>query len=179
MTDTDAPTNWSGYDVPTLAAMLAEDHTRAWDQVTAWRTCYDLIATERSRIIQAASELATSWRPDQSTAAAAFLESVDMLTSSMNETAEAAIANSTAMSGVLTALAEARTAIDSIHAEWQTYAQRETVDPEVRMRTTLASVPSGWKASLNAEAHRVMVETDQTIFDNARRLMRVDVLDDR
>lgn len=164
------PTDWTGYDVPTIAAMLTEDHSRAWDQVTAWRTSYALITDERVRITTARAELEAAWPPAHSTASAVFFEAVDGLVRSMGETAEAALTNSNALSGVLAALAEAKTKVDTLHSTWRARASSST--PQENYPATAAD-PTAWQRDLNAQAHQIMTTTDQTIFENARRLVHV------
>lgn len=86
--------------------------------------------------------LAESWPPERSAAAAAFIDSIDMFTASMDETAEAAIANSTAMSGMLSALSEAKSAIDGMHEQWQTYARDAEFNARLVARSSYVNVPS-------------------------------------
>jgi hypothetical protein len=176
MTSPDVPTDWSEYDVPALAAMLAEDHSLAWDQVIAWRTSYELLSDESARLVKARAELADAWPPERSPAAAMYLSYLDLVIQSMADTGEAAITNSTSLSGVLLALAEAKAAIDRLHSTWQTYAAREQFNADPQRQPAYETAPTNWAQALNAQAHQHMAATDHTIFDNARRLITPNIM---
>ena len=171
-----ATTNWSSFDVPALAAMLAEDHSLAWDQVMAWRTAYDLVSSESRRLGRARAELADAWPPEHSPAAATYIGYIDELAASMATTGDAAIANSNVLATVLRVLGEARGNIELLHAKWQEYVKQEQFSQVPHAQAAYPPPPDNWAARLNAQAHQYMAETDQTIFESTRRLMEPQVL---
>lgn len=168
-------TDWTRYDVPALASFLTEDDTVSWHQVTAWQHTFELLSEQSVRLAQARAELADAWPPEKSEAASTFISFVDELTSSMNETSEIALTNRTALIGVLSALAEAREAIDGLHARWQAYTEMDRMAALSRVHAAPSQAPPNWRATLNAQAHRKMTETDQIVFENSNRMLAPDV----
>ena len=63
------------YDVPTLAAMLADDYADAWDQVLGCQVVSETIDASRQWPAKARAQLAEAWPPEHSPAALGFLTS--------------------------------------------------------------------------------------------------------
>jgi hypothetical protein len=159
MTDFPA-TDWSRYDVPTIAAMLlGDDDGESWRTVNAWLAAYETISVHQSQLTRAQTELSEAWPPDHSAAATAFLDMVGGLSASLAETADAAYGNARAVSNSLDALATARDTVASLHQQW--HAQAATSSPE----------GAAWAKDLNTKAQQIMRITDQAIFDNTQRLV--------
>ena len=165
----EGPTNWSLYDVPTIAAMLDEHYDEAWDQVMAWRYAYDTISEHRAQLSRARTELAAGWPPEQSIASERYFETIDGLDRSLADTSDAAIRNSNALADVLTALSQAKASIDWLHRSWKTNAIAPAMSSHggVPVETSINAV---LMVDLNAQAHEIMTKTDQTIFENTRQL---------
>ena len=166
------PTNWSLYDVPTIAAMLDEHYDEAWDQVMAWRYAYDTISEHRAQLSHARAELAAGWPPEQSIASERYFETIDGLDRSLADTSDAAIRNSNALADVLTALSQAKASIDWLHASWKTNVLTPTMSAQESgpIGTTMNAALI---VDLNAQAHEIMAKTDQVIFENTRQLSTI------
>jgi len=163
-------TDWSGFDVPSIAGMLADDQGDAWDQVTAWRAAYETISDHRSQLTRARAELADAWPPHSSPAAASYLNYVESLEYSMSATAEIAITNSSALLNILDALNYARSVVNGLHDQWRAHVVQDADTVAVTTHSPSDTASAAWAEHLNAQAHQTMTETDHIVFTNAQRL---------
>ncbi len=174
-------TPWDRYEVPALAGFLDEDLSPSWSQVTAWWLAHDLTAEHLRVMRQARDTIVRAWPPTVSEAAQAFVDQLDALIASMESMQEAAAANSQALGGILTVLAEAKNSVDVLHEQWKGVASTARIDAS--MAAGLASgdplefgqayAASKQKALLNAQARQVMRQTDQSAYEYLPRLVVV------
>lgn len=162
-------TDWTRYDVPTIASFLNEDLGTSWSQVLAWEQTFSLLNGHSSRLSLARDSLAESWPPDQSPASSAFMANVDQMVSSMADTADAAIINRDALMGVLSALESARVSVDQLHDKWHFYTDQEAINSTPHMLQV--RLPDNWRQKLNAEAQATMAATDQAIFESTQKMV--------
>ncbi len=166
--------HWTSLDVPAIAAALATDESGSWAQASAWERAFSVLNTHAAKVRIARDKLTESWPPEKSPAANAYMIRLDNLIASLTDSANAAIANRDALVGVLTALALARTRVQVLHEAWQEYSRRDnswhsfTGDGVVAITS-----PPGWAQDLNAKAHAVTAELDQTVFEYSQRFIPV------
>src|SRR4051794_36701659 len=114
--------DWSRYTVPQLHAQLSavtEDQlTRDWDQVSALQRTYELLSDHGSRLKVYRDELVSKWPLAENPAAAAYVATLDQLTSSIQTTADAAAKNHEALSGVIGSIVIAKARVKKIHDEY-------------------------------------------------------------
>jgi hypothetical protein len=114
--------DWSRYTVPQLHAQLSavtEDQlTRDWDQVSALQRTYELLSDHGARLKVYRDELVAKWPLEENPAAAAYVASLDQLTSSIQTTADAAARNHAALSGVIGSIVIAKSQVKKIHDEY-------------------------------------------------------------
>jgi hypothetical protein len=102
---------------------------------------------------------------------------LDNLIASLTDSANAAIANRDALVGVLTALALARTRVQVLHEAWQEYSRRDNSWHSFTSNGIVAiTSPPGWAQDLNAKAHAVTAELDQTVFEYSQRFVAVEAV---
>lgn len=164
-------TDWDKYQVPTLASITNEDLTRTWQQVGAWLSTADMIATTRRSMVGARADLAAAWPPETSEAAVIFYEMIDMIVGFMTDTENATRTNAAALGQTLDSMTATKDAVQQLHNTWQLY-QRQMRDAATPSQAqTDEGLPYNWTASLNAEAQGHMVATDQVVFDTTRSLI--------
>lgn len=164
-------TDWGTYDVPSIAAMLTDTNQDSWDQVSAWRTTAETLDAHQAAMAKAITQLAQTWPPDGSPAAAEYIGYAQALSASVAQTADAAYANSTALANALTALENAQARVGGLYRSWQQLPTETSDNTEGQSLTTQLR-----KAVLNTAARQVMYETDQIILESARRLQVPEVL---
>ena len=162
--------NWSEYDVPALASMLADNYADAWDQVLGWQVVSVTIDASRQWLATARAQLAEAWPPEHSPAAVAFLSYLDGLDTSMADTANVALTNGSARATVLTVLGEAHRSVDQLHQTWKARVVPAQPLATAAARFAAESAAAKWAADLNTQAHEVMTKTDQAIFESYRQL---------
>lgn len=165
-----ATTDWTEYQVPTLAEFLKDNLGPAQEQVGAWNIAHDSIGQAARRLLEARAALAEAWPPERSHAAAAYFHVVDELIFSMQATADAAIANRNALNNTLNALESARAKVDVLYSEWRAYAAHADTSGLSEQQDVTAG-GDAWAWDLNTEAQQHMVTTDEIIFDNTRALI--------
>lgn len=147
--------NWDAYDVPRIWQMVAgEDDERGWAQVNSWYRLQSAMDAQRERLIACKRSLEHRWPPKNSEAASAFIQYLDGLILSMDETAQAAASTARGLSGIMHALAKAKARVEPIHELWQQASS--DWKPELLF---------GDQEELNREARTVMAETDRAITD--------------
>ena len=157
--------HWTRLDVPAIAAALATDESGSWAQASAWERAFSVLNTHAAKVRIARDKLTESWPPEKSPAANAYMIRLDNLIASLTDSANAAIANRDALIGVLTALALARTRVQVLHEAWQEYSRRDNSRHSFTANGIVAiTSPPGWAQDLNAKAHAVSAELDQTVF---------------
>jgi hypothetical protein len=156
--------NWYHYSVPEIALMLDENFNNAWNQALAWQSASVTIDNHRQDLARARAELAVAWPTKHSSASVVYFEIIDALDRSMAETADAALANGQARSGVLDALGDAKVAIDRLNEMWSVRVGFAEAEPT--SNSGAESVVTG----LNDLAHQIMEQTDQRIFEHYRQL---------
>jgi hypothetical protein len=113
-------TNWYGYDVRQMWATLANQETDGhWQHVSGWRRTHELAGTHLSRLRTYRDGLIQAWPPEKSAASRAYVERLDYLISSVEQSFEAAIANRDALSGATGAIGGARRELKTIHDEYE------------------------------------------------------------
>jgi hypothetical protein len=162
-------TNWAGYDVPQLWAFLQYETTDPnFDQATAWRRTYELIAYYQSELRTKRDELVAKWSPQHSPAAQVFVQYVDDLLGSMDKTATQAYDNGDAIAGITLALADAKRKIGDLNNQWLDSEQKEKQPRMVAAgkggAISVPQVPANWRDQLKQEAAKVMYSTDTAVL---------------
>ncbi|MET8148454.1 hypothetical protein ACIBSW_32215 [Actinoplanes sp. NPDC049668] len=112
-------TPWSAYNTPRIWAMVeGEDDPESWRQVAALAAMAGLLDDQRKRLQSAKESLARAWPPEQNKAAAAFVDVIDDLLLNMAENKRIADSNAGALSQVLEALRQAKTAIEPLYQSY-------------------------------------------------------------
>ncbi|MGW4465650.1 hypothetical protein [Micromonospora sp. NPDC004704] len=113
-------TNWFNFDVRGMWATLENQQTDGhWQRVAGWRRTHELAGTHLSRLRSYREGLIQAWPPDKSAASRAYVERLDFLIQSVEQSYEAAIANRTALSGATSAISDARRELKTIHEEYE------------------------------------------------------------
>lgn len=113
-------TNWYNYDVKQMWATLENQETDGyWRHVSGWRRTHELAETHLSRLRTYRDGLIQAWPPEKSAASKAYVERLDFLISSVQQSYEAAVANRDALSGATGAISDARYKLKTIHDEYE------------------------------------------------------------
>ncbi|WP_329104425.1 hypothetical protein OG792_29655 [Micromonospora sp. NBC_01699] len=113
-------TNWYDYDVKQMWATLENQQTDGhWQHVTGWQRTHELAGTHMSRLRTYREGLIQAWPPEKSAASRAYVERLDFLIESVEQSYEAAIANRSALSGATSAISDARRELKTVHDEYE------------------------------------------------------------
>jgi hypothetical protein len=163
-------TPWASYSLPELVGFLAyENDDLSWAQASTWQKTSELLDYYQVELKQKRDELAARWPPERSPAAKVFIDFVDGMLRSMEQTSAEAYETSRGVAGITGALAEAKNTIDDLHRRWREYENREK-SPLVSFvdafpgGSSLTGVPSDWKRQLKAEATEVMYAADAAVL---------------
>ncbi|RKR88547.1 hypothetical protein BDK92_2875 [Micromonospora pisi] len=117
--DYSGSTNWFNYDVKQMWKTLENQETDGhWQRVAGWRRTHELAGTHLSRLRAYREGLIQAWPPEKSAASKAYVERLDYLIDSVEQSFEAAVANRDALSGATGAISDARRQLKSIHEEY-------------------------------------------------------------
>jgi hypothetical protein len=153
--------DWKPYDVPGLAALLAEQPTDSGTHAMAWQQAYETLTDQRQRIEAARAALAQAWPATPGNAAGSFFDQVDALTQAMSASAETAVNAHGALTGIVTVGDGATAKMDTLHQSWQ------------ENQATIGDVvpTDDWTQPLNDQAHTVMGQADAAIAEHATHLV--------
>ncbi|MEV4630953.1 hypothetical protein AB0J90_32275 [Micromonospora sp. NPDC049523] len=113
-------TNWFQYDVKQMWATLENQQSDGyWQHVTGWQRTHELAGTHMSRLRSYREGLIQAWPPEKSAASRAYVERLDFLIQSVEQSYEAAITNRSALSGATSAISDARRELKTIHDEYE------------------------------------------------------------
>ncbi|GII21012.1 hypothetical protein [Planosporangium mesophilum] len=166
-------TNWAAYDLPVLwNSIKDEGRPENYEQGTSWQRTYELLAYHMSELQRCRDDLAAKWPRDQSPAAGVFLDYIDNLMGSMKQMSEDALANSSAVTGISTALLTARGEIKKLNDQWQEYEHKEKNPDKLLGFIPLgADVPDDWRKDLRNQAAKHMVEADTQVFQHTSKMV--------
>ncbi|MFI6760210.1 hypothetical protein ACIBF5_13840 [Micromonospora sp. NPDC050417] len=117
--DYSGSTNWFNYDVKQMWKTLENQETDGhWQRVAGWRRTHELAGTHLSRLRAYREGLIQAWPPEKSAASRAYVERLDYLIDSVEQSFESAVANRDALSGATGAISDARRQLRSIHDEY-------------------------------------------------------------
>src|SRR6266508_3270024 len=177
-------TAWTSYTVPQLMSFLQwEDDDLSWSQASTWQKTSELISYYQSELQQRRNELAAKWPPERSPAAQVFVQYVDDLLASMQQTSLQAYDNATAVSGITAALATAKREITELNKTWQ-----ENENKEKHPRIVAAGkggaisspqVEANWRDQMKQAAAGVMEASDTAVFDHTTKLQVPDPYEPR
>jgi hypothetical protein len=159
-----------------LAGFVSEDQSTSWAQVSAWWQAHDLTRNHLAVLRQARETIVRAWPPQVNQASAVFLEHVDALIASMENTVVAAEANGRALKGILTVLENTKETLADLHERWQRQERSQWTQATSAMSAlggstagmvdgAMALAASDEKARLNAQAQAVMRATDQAAYE--------------
>jgi hypothetical protein len=112
-------TNWGAYNAPAIWEMVAgEDDPEGWRQVNAWGNFEQAVAAQRKRLVDCRRALMDKWPPDSSEASRAFIQQLDELIASMDQSLQAASSTARGLAGIMQALANARRELEPIKREY-------------------------------------------------------------
>lgn len=112
-------TNWFNFDVAGMWRTLENQETDGhWQRVAGWRRTHELAGTHLSRLRSYREGLIQAWPPEKSAASKAYVERLDYLINSVEQSYEAAVANRDAMAGATGAIADARRQLKPLHDEY-------------------------------------------------------------
>jgi len=168
-------TAWTSYTVPQLMSFLQwEDDDLSWSQASTWQKTSELISYYQSELQQRRNELAAKWPPERSPAAQVFVQYVDDLLTSMQQTSLQAYTNSGAVAGITAALAEAKRKITTLNTTWQENENKEK-HPRIIAAGKGGAISSpqvapNWRDQMKQEAAKVMEAADTAVFDHTTKL---------
>lgn len=144
-------TNWDGYDVPALWAMVESEQDWAnREQVQAWMRMHDLLVSHQENLQRIRKAVADRWPPEGSGAARQVLARLDDLVSAAQTGSYAARSNASALSLLTDSLLEAKADIEPLHAQWQT-------------------APPNQREGLNRQARAIMAQTDKRVAEHGNQ----------
>ena len=109
--------DWSAYNLPAIWSMIDKENVcNGADQVLAWDGLAASVRDQRERLLAATERLAAIWPPDKNASAQVYLDQVNALARSMQQTLVKAEDTKAGLNGVITALGEAQMTIRSLAA---------------------------------------------------------------
>jgi hypothetical protein len=172
-------TNWAALDVPTIWSTVSDEGDAvSYMQVTAWRETSEAIDRHATALRTARDELATGWPPDKNTAAQEFFDKVESVLLVMDMYSAIASTNASALHGIVGALDEAKTKMQTLNTEWtqrKSAQGKESTFNKVLDVATFWSDENQWKEDLNKKAATVMVSADSTIAENRQNMIAPDI----
>ncbi|NJC70335.1 hypothetical protein HC031_11520 [Planosporangium thailandense] len=120
--DVSGGTAWEMYDIHTIHSMVdgvTDDQIQtSWDQVMAWRKTQQLLDEHAATLTRYRQDLVGSWSPEKNAASAAFVQYVDDLIQSLQQSSKAADDNVRALSELTSAVETARTEVKKAYQEY-------------------------------------------------------------
>ncbi|SDT76476.1 hypothetical protein SAMN04489716_7633 [Actinoplanes derwentensis] len=111
--------NWSSSDLPYMWEMVSGHESGPYQPaVDGWRRSYELVLIHRTRVEAYKDKLIQAWPPERNKAARAYVERLDQLIESLNETYEASVANYTTFSSAISAVASAKSNMKPLQEEF-------------------------------------------------------------
>ncbi|HEY0000008.1 MAG TPA: hypothetical protein VGB74_06110, partial [Actinoplanes sp.] len=108
-------TNWNIYNLPAIADMLrGENVCTAADRVLAWEGLATSVREQHRRLVKAGEDLAAVWPPEKNASALLFLNEIDRLAASMQETLTYAEDTRVGLRGVTEAIGAAQTTVRTL-----------------------------------------------------------------
>src|SRR3712207_425358 len=114
-------TDFWNWDIEMMWKALA-DHEPGethWTLQNSWRSTHELILTHKSRVESYRDKLTEAWPPEKNAAAAAYIERLNRLVQSLDETYNAAVANDSALSGAISAIGGQRRALKRVYDQYK------------------------------------------------------------
>jgi uncharacterized protein YukE len=158
--------------VPQLWALAQLEGDPATEkQVAAWKETARSVDTHLSELRKAASELALAWPPDKSTAAQSFLDSINDLMKSMEQTCRAAGNTAAALNGINQIINETKVELGKLNDEWQKKAAKEHENNTDSVKDTVVKffteddLPDNWRDQLNQKAAKELDKLDNQVAE--------------
>jgi hypothetical protein len=105
--------------LPQLLAMVSKDpHAQAAEQLGSWHRQAELLKAHRERLRVLRTELETSWPPERSEAAQAFILRVTEMIEAMDDTEVAARQIRSGLNQIAEALSQARVELQALHDQY-------------------------------------------------------------
>jgi hypothetical protein len=112
-------TNFWAYEVEDMWAMLKDHETdNHWKQISGWQKSFELTSTHLFRLKDYRDNLVQAWSPKKSNAAKAYVDRLDYLIESVQQTYDTAISNYTTASGAIGALTTARYELEQVYNDY-------------------------------------------------------------
>ncbi|WP_144119726.1 hypothetical protein [Catellatospora sichuanensis] len=154
-------TNWDRYDIPRIwDGVSCVSRSETWDQAQSIGRQADQLNAQADDLERLRERLAAAWSGGQTPAAAAALERISLLISSLRADALAATTTARGVNGVLEAMAAARQKLAPIVNEY--------------LEITNEHHPYAWRheaTRLNEQAREVMMATEQAIRDHRKNII--------
>ncbi|MET8154284.1 hypothetical protein ACIBSW_34905 [Actinoplanes sp. NPDC049668] len=110
--------DWDAYNLPAIWSMIQPENSCAGaDRVLSWLNLASACREQHRRLLAAREELAEVWPPGSNASARVFLERLDLLAASLDETLNRAEQTRVGLQGVVDALGAAQTTIRPLVAE--------------------------------------------------------------
>jgi len=110
--------NWDAYNLPAIWSMIQNENAcTGADRVLAWQNLATTVRDQHRRLLAARESLAAVWPPEQNTSARVFMEHLDLLAASMDQTLTYAEDTRVGLQGVITAIGAAQSTIRPLVAE--------------------------------------------------------------
>jgi len=117
-------TDWASMTVEQMQALIRNPETdKYYALLTGWSQSYQLIIDHMSQVQGYRNSLAEVWPPEKSAASAAYLDRLDDLINSLDETYEAAMANHDAFASATLSISLAQHDMQKIYDEHQANSQ--------------------------------------------------------
>lgn len=176
-------TDWNSKDVRYMWSAIADQDTdKHYDVVSGWRQTADLTLTHLGQVRMYRDNLASVWPPSKSPAAAAYIDRLDSLITSLQATHDAASANYTAFATVTLTLSLARNKLKPIadqyeanekaNLAWQAKIDAQTVDPTEPPKISFPPVSSVQQEQLNNQARVIMYDLSSTVISGQSALQK-------
>lgn len=171
-------TNWYQYDTEAMWRMLENQQTdNHWRHAAGWRKTSELASRHMSRLRQYRDGLAEAWPPERSAAARAYIERLDYLISTVQQTYEIASANYTAFTGATGALGSSRRELKEIYDEYVAKkATKAQQDQRAASGTpTPSPSPSGERPVTQADLERLNNRARSIMYSLSGELVQAQV----
>jgi hypothetical protein len=177
-------TDWSRYTVPQLWQLLSSDDGEITDeQISTWDALYRDMQAQATRLDAIRTRIESTWPPERSPAARAFSDLLADIRDSTRSTAEAAVANGSALRAISGAVRQTRGKLTQLMGEyWDDAAARRTYEREVSgFERFWDSMPWAddeqrmWQVHhhvLSEQGRAAMRDLDQTAFEAQSKMMQ-------
>ncbi|TMM33699.1 MAG: hypothetical protein E6F99_22935 [Actinobacteria bacterium] len=173
-------TDWSTKTVAQMWQMIA-DHRQdiGYVQAAAWDRTRELVDHHMSRLRAYREDLANTWNPATSPAAAAYFAKVDELIDSMTTVCDTSASTGAGLSHVNASLAEARIALEPLHQQWAAnQSKMDAYDRAVQSGHDDGTVQAGWggpafriqQQQLHQQAQTIMSKLGSQTLEGVRAM---------